>query len=1008
MKIRQIKFNNINNLKGAHEINFNDAPLSTAGIFAITGPTGSGKSSILDVITLALFNKVPRFKRAISKGEIQGLGSILTHHTTEAEASIEYEIKGQTYTSFWSVAKTRKGTLKDYEMSLMDSSGCYLDLKRSEVPARNEEIIGLKYDQFVKSIILSQGQFSRFLKADKNERGQLLENLTGTSVYRKIGIQAFQKFRASSEEAKLEKEKLEDIELLSEEAKEAIKQTIEAAEKEIGSLNKQLERQDALIAVKSDLQEIARLQAQNTTEKEQLDRQFAMAQPEEARLTKHEKLSGLQGDLRLYDKAKKDIGQVNDQLSHTKDQQIAAQERAEILLKEISELTGQTTSKEEAVGQLNQFENEVTALDRVKTEKRQQGIDQRAVVNQKAQQYHLTIQERIAPGEAMTLLTQDREALMARVKAASLSPDDSIPASRQMLKAKQESYGMLKELSQVLSEVEKHARSIGDDQEKLEATNQQLVTLQPLIEQSEKLIAQLREKELLLRKQKEDAIKIAELESLRPDLEDGKPCPLCGAVHHPYAAHAPEDQRSLIDESIAQAQRDLQIESTKLDSEKEKRTTWKADQQHLESSLKKQQLLLAEQNAHVADIKKRYVGEEDLSLSALHSRLPELMAENQALDQAIEALEQLRINTELIEGFKRFLQISEEYLLADKKRSERYTGNDIKAYAEQFRRQFQLAQDRSLQFSTQLVNLERQLTESTQDLNALSEKLSQAATAEGFSSIEELGAQLLPEAEVLRIRKNRETLQKALAANEANSKSLTERKAKQEARDSEPGSNLQDLMSAKAQTQERHSQLNVSLGTNRERIDQDDKNQLKLASKAETLEKLEAEVKKWSLLNKMIGDANGHKFSNFAQGITLQNLLAYANKRLQKLSDRYLLIKPEDEGSLKVLDQYQGNSERSVTTLSGGETFLLSLALALGLSDMASKNVSLDSLFIDEGFGTLDQETLDIAMNTLERLQSESQKTVGVISHVEALKERITVQVRLQKDALGYSKIKVD
>ena len=215
-------------------------------------------------------------------------------------------------------------------------------------------------------------------------------------------------------------------------------------------------------------------------------------------------------------------------------------------------------------------------------------------------------------------------------------------------------------------------------------------------------------------------------------------------------------------------------------------------------------------------------------------------------------------------------------------------------------------------------------------------------------------------------------------------------------------------MSAKAQTQERHSQLNVSLGTNRERIDQDDKNQLKLASKAETLEKLEAEVKKWSLLNKMIGDANGHKFSNFAQGITLQNLLAYANKRLQKLSDRYLLIKPEDEGSLKVLDQYQGNSERSVTTLSGGETFLLSLALALGLSDMASKNVSLDSLFIDEGFGTLDQETLDIAMNTLERLQSESQKTVGVISHVEALKERITVQVRLQKDALGYSKIKVD
>ena len=107
MKIRRLTFKNINSLKGEHEINFNALPLNAAGIFAITGPTGSGKSTILDVITLALFNRVPRFKKAISKGEMQGLGSILTHHTTEATASIEYEIKGRVYISSWTVSRAR-------------------------------------------------------------------------------------------------------------------------------------------------------------------------------------------------------------------------------------------------------------------------------------------------------------------------------------------------------------------------------------------------------------------------------------------------------------------------------------------------------------------------------------------------------------------------------------------------------------------------------------------------------------------------------------------------------------------------------------------------------------------------------------------------------------------------------------------------------------------------------------------------------------------------------------
>ncbi|MFO7701479.1 MAG: SbcC/MukB-like Walker B domain-containing protein, partial [Psychroflexus maritimus] len=164
-----------------------------------------------------------------------------------------------------------------------------------------------------------------------------------------------------------------------------------------------------------------------------------------------------------------------------------------------------------------------------------------------------------------------------------------------------------------------------------------------------------------------------------------------------------------------------------------------------------------------------------------------------------------------------------------------------------------------------------------------------------------------------------------------------------------------------------------------------------------------------TILNELIGDARGAKFNNFAQDLTLMHLLAMANHRLTKLNDRYQMDRPKNaEGEdLVVIDLHMGSERRSVKTLSGGETFMLSLALALALSDLASQNVKIDSLFIDEGFGTLDPETLDQTLDTLERLQAESNKIIGIISHVEALKERIQTQIQLTKNGQGYSSLTV-
>lgn len=157
-------------------------------------------------------------------------------------------------------------------------------------------------------------------------------------------------------------------------------------------------------------------------------------------------------------------------------------------------------------------------------------------------------------------------------------------------------------------------------------------------------------------------------------------------------------------------------------------------------------------------------------------------------------------------------------------------------------------------------------------------------------------------------------------------------------------------------------------------------------------------------LHSLIGSASGDKFRRFAQGLTLDNLVQLANQQLDKLHGRYQLARKENEGlSLSVLDTWQGDVERDTKTLSGGESFLVSLALALALSDLVSHKTSIDSLFLDEGFGTLDAETLDVALDALDNLNA-SGKMIGVISHIEAMKERIPTQLKvIKRNGVGLS-----
>jgi DNA repair protein SbcC/Rad50 len=164
----------------------------------------------------------------------------------------------------------------------------------------------------------------------------------------------------------------------------------------------------------------------------------------------------------------------------------------------------------------------------------------------------------------------------------------------------------------------------------------------------------------------------------------------------------------------------------------------------------------------------------------------------------------------------------------------------------------------------------------------------------------------------------------------------------------------------------------------------------------------------WQRLSSLIGSADGAKYRKFAQGLTLDHLIYLANRQLMQLHGRYQLNrKLAGDLEMEVLDMWQGDVSRDTRTLSGGESFLVSLALALALSDLVSFKTSIDSLFLDEGFGTLDGETLEIALNALDSLNA-SGKMIGVISHVEALKERIPLQIRVTKSVgIGFSTVEV-
>ena len=239
MRILSLRFENINSLKGSWKIDFSEAPFDNNGLFAITGPTGAGKTTILDAICLALYHQTPRL--TVSKKQNQ----LMTRHTSHCMAEVEFEVRGQGYRAFWSQKRARNkldGNLLEPVAELAKLDGTIVSDKLKMVRSDISELTGLNFSRFTKSMMLSQGEFAAFLTSQPNERAQLLEQLTGTEIYGDISKQVFDNHRSASESLKLLQAQSQGVTLLDDEQLKALEQQLAEITEQEKNVNAQLQQ----------------------------------------------------------------------------------------------------------------------------------------------------------------------------------------------------------------------------------------------------------------------------------------------------------------------------------------------------------------------------------------------------------------------------------------------------------------------------------------------------------------------------------------------------------------------------------------------------------------------------------------------------------------------------------------------------------------------------------------------------------------------------------------------
>lgn len=1006
MKIRKLNIKNIHSLKGEHTIDFAGGVLGNAGLFAITGPTGSGKSSILDAITLALYNRIPRIDKSISETIIEEEGIIITKNAQDCFAEVEYEVKGKVYRSSWSIRRTRTNSLASRKQELIDGeTGEILISGKAEVVKENERIIGLNYEQFVQSLILAQGQFAKLLLAKKDERNKLLEEITGSSVYRKIGAAVYVRYKKANDEVEDQKLRMGEIVLLDEEQLKLILEDVDLKKPQIDITSAHIKQ----LADKKTIKESIILNLNKKKKNEEAFNEFNIRKKEsdakQTILDAHNVFVVFKDRMLQIEREEKQLQDLTDKINRITQVELPELENGKIkFLTAGSELINLPVEESTYETLLEEYRTRVVSLFEIEKESQTEAKQEVQRIQDKIKDLRAYKIELIENPEISSQIDEQLKLIdelnkkvgifeieKVRLKkdeiVKSLLPANQLLGNRKLFDEKnrgiQELKAKIKKVNEQIEEYKKESKLISAESEALK---------EPL---------QIAKAEL------EDWKKRKSLDQHRHELQKDKPCPLCGSLEHPYALNTEDILISKLQEKydeLFNKSEENKAAELKIKIKTEELTAAKIlDVKELE----KRQADHAVLETKVNEACNLLNWKIESSLEIWESALQKLQSEQSELDDLEKKLVAQRILNEIKDLYRNYEVLKLKFEEAKKRRTAAYKGNDVNVEVSNLKQKI-------AQACLLVKNLSENLSKSIKERKELSDSMTDfrgVLLTEiknlGIDSLSLLKSKIQEEGYANQIRKElQELVETEVRLNTNKELVLKELKAAQEQDDA--SISLEQVILTLEELTKSLEVLKQHIWEQENKIKLNNENKEKQKQYGDVLNALQKELNIWTKMNLLIGDATGKKFSNFVQDLTLRKLIEYGNARLMGFSDRYLLDVENDSDALKIIDTYMGNSRRAVTSLSGGETFMLSLALAFGLSDLAARNVEIESLFIDEGFGSLDPESLDQAITILENMQNESNKSIGIISHVGELKDRIGSKIKLIRTGAGYSTIEIE
>lgn len=971
MKIQQLTIHNLASFEDA-SIDFEATPLADCEVFLITGQTGAGKSTILDAICLALYADTPRLDGTLMDGgtkdgdnnvAIDDPRQLMRKNTGEAFASLTFTgSNGIHYKATWSVARAYKkptGKLQPKEWIWENLDTGKQLTKDAEIRKEIESAIGLDFEQFRRTTLLAQGEFTRFLNSPDKDKADILEKITGVDIYSKIGKKIFEttsKKKTDWDTA----QKLADATPNPSEDDIALKQ-----------------------------EEIKALEAQRAA--------YGRLQDKDKK-----KLQWIKTDQDLLEQLTAAEKAYCDAFGETESETFKAKETLVRQWDDTIEARGWLRARKEAEAEADRQKDALVTL---------------------AREYA----DVLGGYESAKQEKQKTEA--ERDKLPKVNPEEEAKVKQQLTdlrKQRDDARDMLQNIGTACERIESYttARDLREQRGKaLEKTLAEIKTkkaestdMEPMLQAAKVKMDTCKE---MLDRQSDTIDKFAQ--TIRQRLKVGDVCPVCRQTitgklpHEEELAQLVEGLRSAFAEAES-AYKDLEKKKNKLDAEIQAAT--RAYQRDKEAFDKDDSVTVAKKKVVEAckacgietiekttpEMLKSLRAQKGDAIQELETKISELEKQVAAYQEAAKERSNFEIKLASMTSLCNLVEETLKGILQLKPGWGTLTSTVVKEMPDLLKK----ASDVKSKTSSALDRLkqaEDAIMRNTQQLDAFLIN-HEDIDMERLVALDAYAPQVISTEKSSIDRVRNSVLKAKTLKEEASEKQKEHRSARPELTEDDTvetlGARIKDCETTMTGLVEKKGSLSQALIT-------DESNRKRHGQLKTDAEKKKADYEKWERMNQYIGDATGNKFRKIAQSYVLSSLIHSANSYMSTLTDRYTLKVTPGTFVITIEDAYQGFASRAASTISGGESFLVSLSLALALSDIGQR-LAVDILFIDEGFGTLSGEPLQNAVNTLRTLHNKAGRRVGIISHVEELKNKNLVQILVEQDGKNSSRsnIKID